>query len=98
MPAALRSTTGPVRARAWLAARIDYRKAAQTPPQIAIVLTLDDSARKKKGLDFGGALDGPITAEIRPQNGSFAVDVDLAAARVRDLLPGWQKPPGRPGK
>lgn len=83
---------------AGLPARIDYRKADQTPPQLTMALTLDDAARRRKGLDFGDALDGPVMAEVRPQNGTYAVEIDLAQARVRDLLPGWQKPPGRPGK
>jgi hypothetical protein len=87
---------------AGLPARIDYRKASDQPPQVTMTATLDDAARKKRGLDFGDALNGPVTAEVRVAQSEagprYAVDVDLAAARITDLLPGWQKPPGRPGK
>ena len=87
---------------AGLPARIDYRKAASSPAQITLTATLDDAARKKRGLDFGGGLNGPVSAEIRVQQTDagprYGVDVDFAAARVKDLLPGWQKAAGRPGK
>ena len=87
---------------AGLPARIDYRKAADQPPQVTMTATLDDAARKKRGLDFGAALDGPVTAEVRVAQSEagprYGVDVDLTAARITDLLPGWQKAPGRPGK
>jgi hypothetical protein len=87
---------------AGLPATIDYRKAAKAPPQIAIGLMLDDAARKKRGIDFGEALKGPVRADIRVQKTDdgprFAVDLDLTGARIRDLLPGWQKAPGRPGR
>jgi hypothetical protein len=87
---------------AGLPASIDYRKAEGAPVQITISTVLDDAARRKRGFDFGDALDGSITAEIRVDRRSegsrYGVDLDFAAARVRDLLPGWQKPPGRPGK
>ena len=87
---------------AGLPARIDYRKAAGSPPQVTMTATLDDAARKKRGLDFGEALNGPITAEVRVAQSAagprYGVDVDLAQAKLRDLLPGWQKAAGRPGK
>ena len=83
-------------------ATIDYRKAAKATPQVAIGLTLDDAARKKRGIDFGDALNGPVKAEVRVEKTEggprFAVDLDLSGARIRDLLPGWQKAQGGPGR
>lgn len=85
-----------------LPATIDMRKAADHDAQMALNVTLDDAIRKKKGIDFGDALSGPIVADIRPTNGTndpqFDIDLDLTAVRIKDLLPGWQKPAGKPAK
>ncbi|MDQ0395054.1 YhdP family protein [Labrys monachus] len=85
-----------------LPANIDLRKAADQDLQLVLGVTLDDALRKKKGLEFGDMLTGPVSADIRPtmkgKNTSYDVDLDLTAARIKELLPGWQKPAGKPAK
>lgn len=85
-----------------LPANIDLRKASDRDMQVAMTVTLDDATRKKKGIDFGDALTGPITADIRQASDTedphFDIDVDLTAARIKDLLPGWQKAAGKSAK
>ncbi|WP_413988298.1 DUF3971 domain-containing protein [Labrys okinawensis] len=85
-----------------LPATIDMRKAADHEAQMALNVTLDDATRKKKGIDFGDALSGPIVADIRPTDNvsdpRYDIDLDLTAARIKDLLPGWQKPAGKPAR
>jgi hypothetical protein len=85
-----------------LPATIDLRKADGHEAQVALGLTLDDATRKKKGMDFGDALSGPIHADIHPASSGtdphFDVDLDLTGARIKDLLPGWQKAAGKPAR
>ncbi|MGV6871703.1 YhdP family protein [Pseudochelatococcus sp. B33] len=72
----------------------------------AIVLTLDDAARAARGFDLGNRLRGPVGVRIDTSFGNRAgknrtpmkVDVDLARARIDDLLPGWSKAAGKPGR
>ncbi|MGJ4855202.1 DUF3971 domain-containing protein [Labrys sp. La1] len=85
-----------------LPANFDLRKAEGQEPQMALSVILDEATRKRKGFDFGDALTGPVQADIHPvadpRDPRYDVDIDLAAVRIKDLLPGWQKPAGAPGK
>lgn len=85
-------------------AAIDYRKAGQAAEaDISLQATLDDAARVRLGLDLGGSLLGPVPVKMtgrmktaeKDGESRFKVDADLTQARVIDLVPGWNKPPGR---
>jgi hypothetical protein len=87
---------------AGMATAIDYRKARGEPDaDVRLLATLDDAARGRLGLDFGGKLSGPIPVKlsgrmkIGEHDGRLGVEADLTQARVTELLPGWLKPPGR---
>lgn len=85
-----------------LPANFDLRKAEGQEPQMALSVVLDEATRKRKGFDFGDALTGPIQADIHPnadpRDPRYDVDIDLTPVRIKDLLPGWQKPAGTPGR
>jgi len=88
-----------------VAATMDYRRMRDAPDaEVRIAATLDEAARARVGLTVGDSLAGPVavkmTGRIPPneQNSKFAVDADFTQARVSDLLPGWQKPAGRPAR
>ncbi|TVR10039.1 MAG: hypothetical protein EA385_05090 [Salinarimonadaceae bacterium] len=68
--------------------------------EATISLTLDDAARRRRGIDLGAALTGPIPVVIRTRlsgDQGMRVEADLAQARIDNLIPGWVKPAGQPG-
>jgi hypothetical protein len=86
-------------------ASVDFRKLqGDSDAEVRIQATLDDAARARLGLDAGPALTGPVAVKlsgrtkITERESRLAVEADLAQARVNDLLPGWNKPAGRPAR
>ncbi|MFT0890859.1 DUF3971 domain-containing protein [Pseudochelatococcus sp. G4_1912] len=79
---------------------------SEGPAKADIILTLDDAARAKRGINLGKHLTGPITAQISTtlgkdiagKNTPLKVEVDLARARIDQLVPGWVKAAGKPGR
>jgi CheY-like chemotaxis protein len=66
-------------------------------------LTLDDAALRRRGVNLGTRLTGPLPVKIKTlqETGAkwtAAIEVDLARATIDGLLPGFQKPAGRAGK
>jgi len=65
--------------------------------------TLDDTALKRRGINLAGQLTGPLPVKVtalKERGGSTtaSVDIDLTRATIDGLLPGFQKPAGRPGR
>jgi hypothetical protein len=67
-----------------------------------LALTLDDAALKRRGFNVQGQLQGPLPVRIRSLSDSrdarAQIEVDLGRAAIDGLLPGLQKPAGRPGR
>ena len=68
-----------------------------------VSFALDETARNKRGLSFGSQLTGvvPIKATVpfgAEAKSGIRVEADLTKAGVDQLIPGWVKPSGRPGK
>jgi hypothetical protein len=70
--------------------------------QLLLQAKLDEAARRRLGVDLGGAVIGTIPIEL---SGRFAsvdkdpkltLDADLTPVAIDNLLPGWEKPAGRP--
>ena len=83
----------------------DYRKPrGDADAEVRAQTTLDDAARARMGFDLGSMLNGPIPMKISGRIGSgdhdnrFAIDADLKDAKVTELLPGWNKPVGKPAR
>nr|WP_249729962.1 DUF3971 domain-containing protein [Chelatococcus sp. YT9] len=85
-----------------LPATIDMRQLLRSSAgEVAISLVLDDAARARKGFDLKSKLRGPIGVKLVKSFDTkvpTSVDVDLARASIDDLLPGWRKAAGRPGR
>jgi Protein of unknown function len=87
-----------------VAAALDYRKPREGDADVRINATLDENARSKFGFDLGGFLTGPVPIKLNGRvpaqegEGRFVIEADLTQAKVDNLLPGWSKPPGRPGR
>ncbi|MDB5600002.1 MAG: hypothetical protein JWN71_2046 [Xanthobacteraceae bacterium] len=84
---------------------LDYHKnKGATEPEVKLETTLDDAARAKLGIDFGGAVAGPIAIRVGGQLGTddrdsrLGVEADLTQAKIEHLFPGWVKAAGRPAK
>jgi CheY-like chemotaxis protein len=68
-----------------------------------MALTVDDAALRRRGVNLGTRLTGPLPVKIRTlqeagEKWTAAIEVDLARATIDGLLPGFQKPAGRAGK
>ena len=84
------------------AAAIDLQKNRQGG-QASVAFSLDEAARSRRGLSFGSQLTGTIGLKASLPLGKSApsvifVEADLAKAGVDQLVPGWVKPAGKPGK
>ncbi|CAN5206918.1 DUF3971 domain-containing protein [soil metagenome] len=85
-------------------AAIDYRKATDADADVRIQATLDDAGRARLGFDLGPAMTGSIPIKMIGKIGGgdresrLAIDADLTALKVDNILPGWTKTPGKPGR
>jgi hypothetical protein len=81
-------------------AMVDYRKPrGDGEAELRLQATFDDAARTRFGFDFNGALSGAIPVKLggkiaasSDQDSRFAIEADLALAKIDNLLPGWVKP------
>ncbi|RED29077.1 AsmA-like protein [Rhodopseudomonas thermotolerans] len=86
------------------AAALDYRKPADGDADVKLQATLDDASRARLGVDFGSGLSGPLGVKLtgkigdNDQDSKFAIDADLTPVKLDNLLPGWSKQPGKPGR
>ncbi len=85
-------------------ATFEYKKLRSTgDATFRVNATLDDAARARAGFDLAPWLTGAVAVksqgQINAKNESrMDVDADLSGAKIVDLVPGWSKPAGRPGK
>jgi hypothetical protein len=84
-------------------ATIDLRQPAGRSGEAVVSLTLDEAARAKKGLTFGSQLTGPLPVRVslplgKQQKSGPRIEADLTKAVVDNLLPGWTKAAGKPGR
>ena len=83
-------------------AQIEYRRLKGEPDaEVKLAATLDEAARTRFGLDVGPALAGPMPMKLvgrvgaDDKEGRFNVEADLTGTKIENLLPGWNKAPGR---
>ena len=87
-------------------ASLEYRKMRNEPDaEVHIQGMLDEAARNSLGLDAGSSISGgvPIRLDGRiasssEREGRFAVEADLTPTQITGLLPGWNKPVGKPAR
>ncbi|MBZ6074928.1 DUF3971 domain-containing protein [Microvirga puerhi] len=68
-----------------------------------VAFSLDEAGRARRGLSFGSQLTGTLALKASMPLGTAAkqgirVEADLTKAGVDQLIPGWVKAAGRPGK
>uniref|UniRef100_E6VM16 YhdP central domain-containing protein n=1 Tax=Rhodopseudomonas palustris (strain DX-1) TaxID=652103 RepID=E6VM16_RHOPX len=86
------------------AAALDYRKPVDGDADVKLQATLDDASRARLGADLGSGLSGPLGVKLNgkigdnEQDSKFAIEADLTPVKIDNLLPGWSKQPGKPGK
>jgi hypothetical protein len=85
------------------------KDSADGSTEAVLGLTLDEAALRRRGVDLGGGLKGPVpviiraTTEVTGPDGREGerrtrIEADLTRATLRNLVPGLQKPAGRPAK
>jgi hypothetical protein len=84
-------------------AQIDLRQDGKGVGEAVVTMTIDQANRQRRGLNFGGAVTGPVSLRVvkplgRTPDASPRFDIDLARAAIDGLLPGWSKPAGRAGR
>ena len=84
--------------------QFELRQAKNSPTQDATVtMIIDDALREKKQMRTQNLLNGPVTLSLKltgiggPKIRGVG-DLDLQKASVSGLIPGWNRPTGKPGK
>jgi hypothetical protein len=78
------------------------KKKGDADADLRLQASLDEAARRKLGIDFGGAVTGAIPVKVITRAGGeskdppMAVEADLTPVKIDNLLPGWVKPAGKP--
>jgi hypothetical protein len=83
-------------------AKLDFHQAKGAPQaDIQLHAMLDETSRKRLGINFGQAVVGTIPVTVNGKVGSatipdlIAVDADFTPVRIDQLLPGWVKAAGK---
>jgi Protein of unknown function/AsmA-like C-terminal region len=84
------------------AASIDVQK-TRDGGEANVTFALDEAARARRGMSFGSQLTGvlPLKATLplgKPDKPGIRIEADLTKAGIDQLIPGWVKAAGRPGK
>lgn len=84
-------------------ALVEYRKPmGASDADVRVQTVVDDAARARFGLETANLISGPVavklTGKLGEHDNRFAIDLDLLQVKVADLVPGWNKAAGRPGR
>ncbi|HEX5508566.1 MAG TPA: DUF3971 domain-containing protein [Pseudolabrys sp.] len=81
---------------------LDFHRSKGSPfADLRLEASLDEAARTRLHINFGGAVTGAIPAVLTGRIGSddkadrFDVSADLTPVKIDNLLPGWFKPAGK---
>jgi hypothetical protein len=85
---------------------LDYRKVRGEPDaEVRLQGMLDETARSNLGFEMGEAVSGAIPIRLSgrvgttsDREGRFNIEADLTSAQIEGLLPGWNKPSGKPAR
>lgn len=81
---------------------LKQKRGAKTS-DLALTLTTDDAFRAKRGLKTSGAVTGVLISRanlvnVGSPNPSGTIEIDLQKASINNLIPGWVRQSGKPGK
>ncbi|MDO9413620.1 MAG: DUF3971 domain-containing protein [Pseudolabrys sp.] len=80
------------------------RKKGEASAELRVAASVDEAARKRLGIDFGGGVTGSIPIRLAGLIGDYVkddrmnVEADLTPVKIDNLLPGWIKPAGKAAK
>lgn len=80
------------------------RKKGEASAELRLGALVDEAARKRLGIDFGGGVTGSIPIKMAGLIGDYVkddrmnVEADLTPVKIDNLLPGWIKPAGKAAK
>ncbi|HEU5016356.1 MAG TPA: DUF3971 domain-containing protein [Pseudolabrys sp.] len=84
-------------------AAIDVSKQkGEASADLQLQAKLDEHARRQLGIDFGDSVSGTIPVKLTGKIDSggnddpMNLEADLTSVKINDLLPGWDKPAGKP--
>lgn len=82
---------------------IEVKGATRGAGQASLTMVLDEAARARKGITLGTMLTGPVQLKLSTPFGDsdskdVSAELDLARAAVAELVPGWSKKAGVPGR
>ena len=84
---------------------LDYRKPVEGDAEVKLQTTLDDASRARFGFDLGAAVSGPLPVKVSGKVASatdqptkLGIECDLTQLKLDNVLPGWGKVSGKPGK
>ncbi len=78
------------------------KKKGDSGADLHLQALIDEAARRRLGIDFGGAVTGTIPVKVATRisgdgkDPPMTVDADLTPVKIDDLLPGWVKSAGKP--
>jgi len=88
-----------------LPATIDLsKKKGDAGAELRMQSMIDEAARRRLGIDFGGAVTGAIPIKLTTQisddgkDAPMSVSADLTPVKIDNLFPGWVKPAGKPAR
>jgi hypothetical protein len=86
-------------------ATIDLRRQkGDADAELRLQATVDEAARRRLGIDFGGSVTGTIPVKVAGRVGDnnkderMNVEADLTPVKIDNLLPGWLKAAGKPAR
>jgi hypothetical protein len=84
-------------------ATFDYVKPRGKPDaDFRVAATLDEAARNRFGIELSQWLTGNVAVRVQGTTNDketrLQVDADLTQASISELVPGWNKPVGRPAR
>jgi hypothetical protein len=85
-------------------AALDYRKPSEGDAEVKLQATLDDASRARLGFDLGPAVSGALPVKLSgkisapDRDTRLGIEADLTQLKLDNLLPGWVKTAGKPGR
>jgi hypothetical protein len=81
-----------------------HKQKGDADTELKMLATVDEAARRRAGIDFGGSVTGSIPVKITGRVGDntsderMSAEADLTSVKIDELLPGWVKAAGKPAR
>jgi hypothetical protein len=81
-----------------------HKQKGDADAELRMLATVDEAARRRLGVDFGGSVTGSIPVKVTGRVGDntsderMSAEADLTSVKIDELLPGWVKAAGKPAR